>query len=160
MAQTLYKIRQVWQYLSDQGIITNSPFKSELYEIVNFAFETNATMLKQNDEKSINLYMQKANTHLKKAYEEYHKTGFAVVLPYEQYVRFIEACRLCGAYTHDGQLKLWPESEEDYSRRTAKPLAPAAITEGGGETYTEKMANLLARLKQIVSELEELKRQK
>ena len=152
MSQILMKIRQVWAYLNAQGVSTSSPFVRELSAIVDFVFGDNV-FPKNDDEDSMFVYMREATKHMTKAYEEYNKPNCQVFLPYEHYVRFIEACILCKVRMPNGNVVIVESENEYHSRRTANPLATS------GETRGNKLENLLATLKQIVDELEKLNQQ-
>lgn len=153
MSQTLYKIRQLWEYVHGAGL--KSHFTDELDKCVQLAFTADG-QLKDTNEEFIKLVMREVQYYLFGAYSAYH-TGYSRPLPYKQYEKFMDACKLCGVYVHNQDLQnLRRETEAEHEIGKTQPSPQTVITGEGGaaETHGNRMKELLARLREILTEFE------
>lgn len=155
MAQALFKIKQVWEYVGQMGL--KSDFRYFLDECADLVFEEVTHGVVQPEwklkEKYLNIsgheeWLKPVTKSLINAYEACCKDK-SRPLTYEMYAKFVSACVTWGTAMNNPELRgveVEADSKTYYKRRDLYTAAQAAKPE---DTY-EKILRLLQELKGLV----------
>lgn len=141
MAQVVYKMRQLLEYVRDKGI--NQDFKTALEQCVRLT-----KGMPEVEIQPLSSVARDVARNLDEAYRKYHR-GYSRPLPYGQYEKFMEVCRGWGSFMGDQNMLRWKqETPEEYEKsggvrreENAKP---------GGAADAESMQELLEALEGLV----------
>ena len=152
MSQILYRLQQVCAYTHEGLRMKSSAFTLALDECVLLAFtELIGGELRGTKDAFYEGVMRNVEDPLCQAYLEYHR-GSSRPLPYEQYAKFMGAVHSCGHFVHNEKMQTChQETEEEY---TPGGSTQPNQQESAAETRGNRMKELLARLRALLTEFE------
>ena len=104
MAQVVFKMRQLLDYVRDKGI--NQDFKTALEECVRLT-----KGMPEVDIPPVGSVARDVARNLDTAYRAYHRE-YSRPLPYKQYEKFMEVCRGWGSFMGDQQMLRWKQETQ------------------------------------------------